>query len=342
MATTCVIFLTHVINTASITKICLFLIIFCVFVRFFVSVLIFIEIQQSKKLKNMSKKARHNQKEITNPVLIQINRIIEERESGSVAAFCSKIGVNVANYYMWVKRDGAPSAETIERISNTYTISIGWFGGGEGQNKNQGTEEYMATESTSPQFTTLFYLRLHERCKEKNITPERLTAIIGGAKSLPSLMKNYGKIPTKRKIAEIAKCLDVEPDYFTRADVATMKYDATSVREFFCALGRVGEQIMKALAPMLRDMADAGNNITMALANTVGTTHAPTRAHTDVAGKSVAGVVRENVEANMATIRQNVLTDDEQALLRIFRGLSSEDRFDFIGVVNEYRRRIKP
>jgi len=57
--------------------------------------------------------------------LIQINQIIEEREGGSVAGFCSKIGVpSVNNYYNWVRRDGAPSLQILRKIRSIYNVDI--------------------------------------------------------------------------------------------------------------------------------------------------------------------------------------------------------------------------
>jgi transcriptional regulator with XRE-family HTH domain len=96
----------------------------------------------------MPKKSPHNKKEVKNPILIQIKQLIDDREGGSVVDFCDKIGVSKANYYMWVKRDGAPNAEIIARISSIYNVAVGWFGGGGAQTQNKKDRGELKVDTT--------------------------------------------------------------------------------------------------------------------------------------------------------------------------------------------------
>jgi len=198
---------------------------------------------------------RHNQKEVTNPILVQINKIVEEHEDGSVADFCSKIGVNVANYYMWVKRNGAPSAEIIERISNIYGVSVGWFSGDIDvvQDKNQKEEDDVDIDN-APKQSAAFYLRLCELCDKRGLTPDDMVRELEWARSLPKYYSE-GKIPTKRKIAEMANFFNVEPSYFTGCERSTTTYDAEKVKSFFMSLGRAREQLRNILLPIAQNIA---------------------------------------------------------------------------------------
>lgn len=72
--------------------------------------------------------AERKKREVTDVILGNINRLIDEREGGSVTDFCVKIAVNTANYYTWVKRDGPPDAPTQRKICEIYGVSMEWLG----------------------------------------------------------------------------------------------------------------------------------------------------------------------------------------------------------------------
>lgn len=69
-----------------------------------------------------------SKKDLTNPITINIKRLIEQYSGGRVTDFAQKVGINDANYYVWVNRDSAPDAETQRKICNAYGVSMEWLG----------------------------------------------------------------------------------------------------------------------------------------------------------------------------------------------------------------------
>jgi transcriptional regulator with XRE-family HTH domain len=179
--------------------------------------------------------------------LIQINRIIEEREGGSVKAFCDKIGVKTALYYMWVKRDGAPSIPVLKKVRAAYNIGIDVLAGEDDpaeDNKNQQKGEDGAVDISVFAKYTQFYVRMWELCRKNSIDLKRLVSDLGMAASLPKLWEE-GKEPTKRKKAEIAKYFNVPVEYFTEKRETAIEKAVRAMfdehgKEFYSEFGTFG------------------------------------------------------------------------------------------------------